>query len=485
MLTKRLLKNILPIVAGCILLSMSACGSKDKNGNNGDDLTDDSLLKSDICQWLTLPDKTALLQKQNKTLDFNATANDFPIISVDPGVTYQMMDGFGFALTGGSAYLLNKLEASVRDTLLNELFGNGSKSIGISYLRVSIGASDLSKEVFTYDEMPAGQTDMELKHFTLAQDTVDLIPVLKAILKINPDIKIMGSPWTPPLWMKSNKKSVGGSLQPEYYKVYASYFVKYITEMKKQGIHIDAITIQNEPLNPDNNPSLKMTSAEQAAFVKNSLGPAFTAAGLTTKIVLYDHNCDHPEYVTDILKDPDAAKYVDGSAFHLYGGDISAMSQVHNAFPEKNLYFTEQWVGGPGKFAGDLQWHLQNLIIGAPRNFSKNVLEWNLASDPSYNPHTPGGCTSCEGAITIGTTVVRNVSYYIIAHASKFVPSGSVRIKSDMVNNLPNVAFKTPEGKIVLIIVNTSNTYQSFNIAFEGKKAVTTMASGAVTTFVW
>ena len=230
---------------------------------------------------------------------------------------------------------------------------------------------------------------------------------------------------------------------------------------------------------------MKMLSPEQRDFIKNNLGPAFLTAGLATKIILYDHNCDHPEYVTNILSDPDAARYIDGSAFHLYGGDISALSQVHNAFPAKNLYFTEQWVGGPGNFGGDLRWHIQNLVIGAPRNWSRNVLEWNLASDPSYNPHTDGGCTKCEGALTIGSAVTRNVSYYIIAHASKFVPAGSVRISSTMISNLPNVAFRTPEGRKVLIVLNNSNTIQRFNIGFNGKKVITSLSNGSVATYVW
>jgi glucosylceramidase len=230
---------------------------------------------------------------------------------------------------------------------------------------------------------------------------------------------------------------------------------------------------------------MKMLATEQRDFIKNNLGPAFGAAGISAKIILYDHNCDHPEYVTSILSDPDAAKYIDGSGFHLYAGDISVLSQVHNAFPDKNLYFTEQWVGGPSNFGGDLQWHVQNLIIGASRNWSKNVLEWNLASDPQYKPHTDGGCTKCEGALTIGSTVIRNVSYYIIAHASKFVPAGSVRIASTMIANLPNVAFMTPEGRKVLIVLNNSNSSQSFNIGFKSRKTLASLSSGSVATYTW
>ncbi len=441
--------------------------------------------KTDVTYWLTTPDKIALLQKQNVSLLFKTEVNQNPTINTDEALTYQVMDGFGFSLTGGSAYLINKLPAANREALLKELFSSDSNSISISYLRISIGASDLSSSVFSYDDLPEGQTDVNLAHFSLAADKTDLIPVLKSILQINPKIKILGSPWSPPVWMKTNKSSVGGSLLPEYYPVYSKYLVRYITEMKSEGIPIDAITIQNEPLNPNNNPSLLMLASEQRDFIKNNLGPDFQSAAIATKIILYDHNCDHPEYATSILSDADAARYVNGSAFHLYAGNISALSQVHTAYSEKDVYFTEQWVGGPGNFAGDLKWHIQNLVVGATRNWSKNVLEWNLASDAAYNPHTNGGCTQCEGAITIDASITRNVSYYIIAHASKFVPAGSLRIASNMPDNLPNVAFKIPDGRIVLIVLNSSSSSQSFNIGFNGKLATTSLPNGAVATYIW
>ncbi len=442
-------------------------------------------VKSDISCWLTNPDKSALIQKQVPGLEFKKMVSDYPSIKVDARTTYQEMDGFGIALTGGSAYLINNLAPDLRASLLKELFLRDDNSIGISYLRISIGSSDLDASVFSYNDMPAGETDVNLNNFSLGQDTVDLIPVLKSILLLNPKIKIMGSPWSAPVWMKNNNNSIGGSLQPEYYDVYARYLLRYITEMKAEGIPIEAITIQNEPLHGGNNPSMIMLSDEQRDFIKNNLGPLFQSAGITAKIIVYDHNCDHPEYATDILSDPDAFKYIDGSAFHLYGGEISALSQVHDAYPSRNIYFTEQWVGGPGKFGPELMWYMKNIIIGAPRNWSRAVIEWNLASDPSYNPHTPGGCTSCEGAVTIDSGYTRNVAYYILAHASKFVPPGSVRIASDLLPNLPNVAFKTPDGRMVLIVVNSSDIPFKFNIVCNEKLATASLRKGAAATYVW
>jgi glucosylceramidase len=441
---------------------------------------------NDVDFWLTKGDQSVLLQKQTTVLSFGTASNSYPFINVDTTQVFQTVDGFGYTLTGGSAYVINKLNAADKASLLKELFGTDVNSISLSYLRISIGASDLDASVFSYDDMPAGQTDVNLDHFSLDHDKADLIPLLKEILAINPNIKILGSPWSPPVWMKDNGSSVGGSLLPQYYNVYAQYLVKYIQQMKAEGITIDAITPQNEPLNPANNPSLQMLASQQAVFIKSSLGPAFQAAAVKTKIIIYDHNCDRPDYPLAILNDADANKFIDGSAFHLYGGNISALSQVQSAFPNKNLYFTEQWTSSEGNFGGDLKWHVKNVIIGSMRNWSRVALEWNLANDPTFNPHTPGGCTQCKGALTIGgASITRNVGYYIIAHASKFVPAGSVRIGSSSSGDLQSVAFKTPAGKKVLIMENDGPADATFNIRFSTKWVTTTLPAGAVATYTW
>jgi glucosylceramidase len=444
-------------------------------------------VKTDVAIWLTQPDQSSLFQKQNLGLLFSAGTNSNPTITVDTTKAYQTIDGFGYTLTGGSATLINNLPPAQKDALLKELFATDSTKIGVSYLRISLGASDLSATTFTYDELPAGQTaDNNLQYFSIDQEKTDLIPILKKIIAINPSIKILSCPWTSPTWMKTNNSFRGGSLSTTYYDAYARYFVKYIQAMKAEGIIIDAITPQNEPLNPNNTPSLVMQATEQATFIKNYLGPQFKTAGITTKIISYDHNLDRTDYPLTILADAAANPYVDGSAFHLYAGSITSMSAVHDAYPAKNVYFTEQWVGGPGNFAGDLSWHVNNLIIGATRNWSRNVLEWNLAADASYGPHTVGGCTTCLGALTIGpATVSRNVAYYIVAHASKFVRPGSVRIDSNTPDNLSNVAFKTADGKKVLIVLNTSALLQNFNIKFNGKIVTASLGGGSVATFVW
>jgi glucosylceramidase len=438
--------------------------------------------------WLSTEDRSSLLAPQAAPLHFKKSDQQASAIDVDDQQKYQPVDGFGFALTGGSAQLLMRMDAPQRTALLQELFGTGDRDISVSYLRISIGSSDMNDHAFTYDDLKPGETDPGLEKFDFGPDKTSVIPALKKILAINPKIKILGSPWSAPAWMKTNGDLKGGSLKPEYYDTYAQYFVKFIAAMKAAGIKIDAVTPQNEPLNPKNTPSMVVEAAEEAAFIGKSLGPAFRKTGIDTRIIVYDHNCDRPDYPLTILNDSEARQYVDGSGFHLYEGEITALSKVHDAYPQKNLYFTEQMVVDE---RGDPRLHIAapvaRLIVGAPRNWSRNVLLWNLAADPEFKPHTDnGGCPVCEGAITLdGNNVTRNLAYYTVAHATKFVPPGSVRIQSSTLDKLPNVAYETPGGKYVVIVANTSGTAQTFQIRFHGESIVSTLSGGAAATYVW
>ena len=443
--------------------------------------------QNEVDFYLTKGDQSVKLDKQTTVLTFGTSVNNYANIEVDASQKFQNVDGFGFTLTGGSAEMINSLNDSKRSELLQKLFGDSENSISINFLRLSIGASDLDASPFSYNDLPEGQTDLNLEQFSIDKDRENLIPVLKDILAIKPDIKIMGTPWSPPAWMKDNKNTKGGSLLPEFYDVYAQYLVKYIQAMQDEGISIYAITPQNEPLHPGNNPSLYMPATEQAEFIKSSLGPAFENANIDTKIVIYDHNADKPEYPLTILNDAEARAYVAGSAFHLYAGDISALSTVHNQFPDKEIYFTEQYTASSGEFAGDLKWHLKNIIIGSMRNWSRTALEWNLANDASYGPHTDGGCTTCKGAVTVtsSSSYNLNVGFYIVGHASKFVPAGSERIKSNVSGNLNNVAFRTPDGKKVLIVENDGGNTELFNVKYNGKWFTVSLDGGAVGTLVW
>lgn len=444
------------------------------------------VVTNDVDFWLTKGNQSVLLAKQSGILGFGTTPNAYANIEVNVAQKYQTIDGFGYTLTGGSVDVINQLNPAKRTALLQELFGNGDNSIGVSYIRISIGASDLNATPFTYNDLAAGETDLNLDKFSLEKDK-NLIAMLKEILAINPKILILATPWSAPLWMKDVASFKGGKLKTEYYNVYAKYFVKYIQQMKAEGITIDAVTPQNEPLHDGNNPSMYMSATDQADFIKNSLGPAFKTANLSVKIIAYDHNCDNPNYPKTILADADAFPFVDGSAFHLYAGDISALTNVFNSYPTKNVYFTEQWTSSEGSFDGDLKWHLRNVIIGSMRNFSKNALEWNVANNQNFGPHTDGGCTMCKGAITITSSdsFQRNVAYYIIAHASKFVPLGSTRVESNSGGSLQNVAFITPSGSKVLIVENDGSATETFNIKFDGKWVTTSLEAGSVGTYTW
>lgn len=472
---------------------------------------------SAIEAWVTTLDRSQLFTKQEKPIEFNNSrrGRGAITITIDDNMQYQTIDGFGFSLTGGSAELMMRMSQPERTKLINELFRTDENNIGVSYIRLTIGASDLNSFVFSYNDLEDGEVDLKLEKFNLSQDMYDVIPVMKEILAVNPDIKIMASPWSAPTWMKTNNKVKGGKLKEEYYSVYAQYFVKYVEAMKEQGITIDAITIQNEPLNTNNTPSMQMLPNDQRIFIKDHLGAAFEEAGIKTKIVLFDHNLDRIDHPLTTLNDPEAAKYVDGSGFHHYGGKMSALTIMHAAHPDKNLYFTEQMViERPGSSTIEIANQVERLIVGATQNWSKNVILWNFAADPLNDPHTDdGGCPMCQGAVTLDDdNVTRNVAYYVIAHASKFVRPGSVRIGStqngDMLVNLtedeehrgegamrvgiseannvfPNVAFRTPEGKTVLIVANNSRSNNYFKIRCNGQFANIKLNPGAVGTYVW
>jgi glucosylceramidase len=451
-------------------------------------LSSESQERATIGVWLTSADQQALFDRQVSQFGFIDNTADLPVIALDTNPSYQTIEGFGFSLTGGSAMLIAALPEADRLALLRELFLPDGDGIGVSCLRLSIGASDLSERCFSYDDVPDGQTDLELAQFDLNAGDTDVIPLLQNILALNPALKIIATAWSAPRWMKTNQAFIGGKLKPEYYAVYAAYLVKYLQAMRERGIVIHAITPQNEPLNHKNEPSMVMEAPEQAEFIKHHLGPALRDAGLAdVELFCWDHNCDVKEYPLTVFADADARQYLSGSAWHLYGGDISVLSEVHQAYPDMKLYFTEQWVGSDGEFGGDLMWHARHVLIGSLRNWSRAVLEWNLASDPLCGPHTPGGEARCVGALTInGDQVTRNVAYYVIVHAAKFVRPGSFRINSgDQNDYLPSVAFLTPEGSVVLIVLNDTAEPQAFAIHYQGKSAVVALPARSVASYVW
>jgi glucosylceramidase len=438
--------------------------------------------------WLTTGDRAALFAQQPAPLPFASVADGAPVVLVNDMQQFQPIEGFGFAVTGGSAQLLMRMTADKRHELLKQIFATDGDGIGSSYLRVSIGSSDMNDHVYSYDDMPSGQADPKLDKFSLDPDKAEVLPVLKEILAIHPHVKILGSPWSAPAWMKTNDDVRGGHLKPEYFAAYAAYLVKYVQGMQAEGITLTAITVENEPLNPKNTPSMAVFAEEEDKLVGKYLGPAFEKAGIKTEIQLYDHNPDVTSYAMSILGDPVAGKYAAGTAFHLYGGTADALTEVHNAYPNKNLYLTEQSVTErPRSSSIGIAEPVSRVLIAATRNWSRNVLLWNLAADPHNGPHTNnGGCTGCVGAITLdGDNATLNVAYYAVAHFSKFVPPGSLRIGSGELEQLSTAAFLTPEGRVVLVVSNTGNFPRTFDIQYHNQFLKTTMPSESVGTYVW
>ncbi len=411
-------------------------------------------------------------------VEVDASKNSENVILINPDISYQEMDGFGAAITGSSCYNLLQMSQEDRTALLKETFDPVTGD-GYSYIRISIGCSDFSMDEYTWCDKP-GIENFEINEY----DKRDLFPILKEILAINPKIKIMGSPWTCPIWMKVNNLKdlqpfeswTSGQLNPAYYQDYATYFVKWIHEMNAEGFNIESVTIQNEPLNRGNSASLYMTWQEQRDFIKTALGPAFRSEGIDTKIIVYDHNYNYdvnkPEnsdqvgYPLHIYEDAEAAQYIDGAAYHAYGGRKEEMLNIHNTRPDKNLYFTEMSIGlwGDGyKFGGDLMWNMREVCLGTINNWNKAVIMWNFMLDDKHAPFRPGGCNICLGCIDIDSknykTLTKNSHYYTMAHLSKVIKPGAKRIDSKgyTANGLYYAAFLNPDNTYSAVVQNDTD----------------------------
>jgi len=443
--------------------------------------------------WLTASDRSQLLEPQaDVTFETDAPENE-KTIYVNENHLYQQMDGFGASMTDSSAWLIyTQLNETQRNAVMSALF-SPTDGIGVSITRIPMGASDfVNGEAYTYDDMPPGQTDPQLAHFSIDHDRAYIIPSLQRALEINPELKIMASPWSAPAWMKTSDELGHGSLLPEFYSVYAEYFVKFIQAYEAEGVPIYAITLQNEPHHePHSYPGLRMEPEEAVNFVKQSLGPAFEAAGIETKILIWDHNWDEYDYPIAVLDDPDAKKFIDGTAFHCYGGTVIAQGLVHDAHPDVDIYFTEcsggAWIPS---FAEGLKRDIKDLVMGSTRNWAKTVIKWNLALDTSYGPHT-GGCGNCFGFVTIDpeieTGFTTNWDYYSIGHLSKFVRNGAYRIASTsfQYDGLESVAFLNPDDSKALVISNTSSTDRSFAVRWGSQAFSYSLPSGTLATFTW
>lgn len=444
-----------------------------------------------VSVWETAADQSQLLAPQAGATFAAGSGSASQTITVNPASTYQSMTGFGASFTDSSAWRV--ANSPLRNSIMTRLF-SPSQGIGLDFLRQPIGASDFARSVYSYDDMPAGQTDPSLANFSISHDTAYILPILQQALQLNPAVTIMATPWSPPGWMKTSGSMIGGSLNTADYQVFANYLVKFLQAYQAAGVPVSLLTPQNEPeYSPSNYPGSTMTASQEAGLIASNLGPAIQSAGLSTKIIGYDHNWNDPSFPETILGDPAAAQYTAGTAWHCYAGDPSAQTTVHNAYPNKDTYFTEcsgtQSANPANTFADSLDWQTENLIIGATRNWAKSVVTWNMALDPSGGPSM--NCTTCTGVVTVNNsagTAAYNAEYYVLGQASKFVKPGAVRIDSNTFGsgNIEDVAFQNPDGSDALIVLNAdASNAHTFNVDENGQYFTYTLPAKAVATFTW
>ncbi|WP_329129795.1 discoidin domain-containing protein [Streptomyces sp. NBC_01476] len=466
--------------------------------------------------WVTTPDGAEEL-RPSTPVAFHPGASDLTTITVDPTRSYQSVDGFGGALTDSSAAVLSTLPPTARDTAMRQLF-DPRQGIGVSFLRQPIGSSDFTAAPahYTYDDMPAGRTDFSLRHFSIAHDQRQILPLLRQARKLNPQLTVMATPWSPPAWMKDSDSLTGGHLKddPAVYQAYARYLVKFVQSYAAAGVPVDYLTVQNEPQNrrPNAYPGTDLP-VQQEAKVIEALGPLLHRASPRTKILAYDHNwTTHPDDITtaeELGEDPQtdypyqvldgpAATWVAGTAYHCYSGDPSAQSALHDAHPDKGIWFTEcsgshGATDTPGQiFRGTLTWHARTITVGTTRNWAKSVADWNLALDAAGGPHN-GGCDTCTALLTVAAdgTVTTNAEFYTIGHLSKFVRPGAVRIASTNYGTtgwngqLTDVAFRNPDGSTALVVHNENDAPRSFAVAVGDQSFDYSLPGGALATFTW
>jgi glucosylceramidase len=444
-----------------------------------------------VSVWETTADQSQLLTPQAGAAFNTGSGSASQTITINPSTAYQSMTGFGASFTDSSAWLV--ANSPLRNSIMTKLF-DPVNGIGLDFLRQPIGASDFARSVYSYDDMPAGQTDPTLANFSIAHDNAYILPILQQARQLNPATTIMATPWSPPGWMKSSGSMIGGSLNSGGYQVFADYLTKFIQAYQAAGVPISLITPQNEPeYSPSNYPGSTLSASQEASLIGSNLGPDLQKAGLSTKIIAYDHNWNDTTFPETVLGDPSAGPYTAGVAWHCYAGGPSAQTTVHNAYPAKDTYFTEcsgsQSSNPASTFSDTLDWQTENLIIGATRNWAKTVTTWNMALDRSGGPSM--NCTTCTAAVTVDNsagTATYNAEYYVLGQASKFVKPGAVRIDSNTFGsgNLEDVAFRNPDGSHALIVLNADTaSAHTFNVDENGQYFTYTLPARAVATFTW
>ncbi|MFG3104304.1 RICIN domain-containing protein [Streptomyces sp. NPDC048182] len=430
--------------------------------------------------WVTTADGAKRLAADG-SVPFTATPQAVDI-RVDTATRAQRFTGAGASVTEASAHLVQGLPADRRADLMKSLF-SPAEGIGLNYLRQPLGSTDFNaaNTFWTYEDTQ-GQ-------FSIAHDQAEIIPVLKQATVLNPAIRFMGTPWSPPAWMKTGNSLNGGGLRPDRYQAYADYLVKAIKAYGQQGITLTDLTVQNEPEFATTYPSTAMTSAEQAEFLK-VLDRTLTANGLPTNVLAYDHNWDHPNYPLDVFSRTSGIARVIGAAFHCYGGTPDAQQQVVNA--GKRVFFTEcsgtDSADTSKTFADTLQWHAANLVVQNMRYGGETTVLWNLALDQNGGPHQGNCANRCNGVVEIANgNVTRNAEYYVLGHLTKFVKAGATRVGSTSqgAGGVQDVVYQNPDGSRAAYVVNSATSAQRFSITENGRSLAYTLPAGAVATFVW
>ncbi|MGW5283685.1 ricin-type beta-trefoil lectin domain protein [Streptomyces collinus] len=451
-----------------------------------------------VTAWLTTTDDSAGrhvvrgLQAQTPFAFQSGTGGGGENITVDENTRYQTFTGGGASFTDTAAWLMNSsgaLSASTRDATMRKLF-SPSDGIGLSFLRNPMGASDLARYGYTYDDVPAGQTDTSLAKFSLAHDLADVVPLTRQALQLDPALTVMASPWTAPAWMKDSGSLNGGWLKAEDYGAYASYFVKYLQAYRDQGVNVSYVTAQNEPTCCSGYPSMSWNGNGLAYFTKSELLPKLQAAGLTTKVLAHDWNWDvYDSYAAQTVDDPAVRNHPNfgGIAWHGYGGDIGKQTSVHDQYPALDAFGTEH---SGGTWIADQQREDMSNIIDYTRNWAKSVTKWSLAVDQNMGPHN-GGCGTCTGLVTVHNgdgasgTVDYTVEYYDMGHLTKFVRPGAQRIASTASTTVPNVAWRNPDGSKALIAYNGSSSARSVTVNWGAQHATYSLPGRTSATFTW
>lgn len=433
--------------------------------------------------WLTTESLSAALTRQADVAFQDGISSSGLSVALDESTRYQTIDGWGVSLTGASSWLLSEqLSEGKRVEVMESLFG--PTGIGLSMLRQTIGASDFNLATYSYND---GEADPGLTRFSIEPDRDYILPRLREALAVNPQLKVMASPWSPPGWMKSSGDLIGGTLLNTYYQANADYFVKFIQAYETEGIPIYAVTPQNEPgYSPPHYPGMILTKNQQIRFIGDYLGPTFRDAGLErVKIICHDHNYDGLDIPQAILASS-ASEYVAGSGFHHYGGPIQAMSTLNAQFPEKGIWFTE---GGFGEWND----HFDNIVhemIEIPRNWAKSIILWNAALDQNSGPSVIGEDNPNEGMLLIRSDrkddVRYNGQYYFLGHLSKFARPGAVRVKSpSLIGDLETVAFVNTDGSRVLVVANRNQSPRPIDVSWSGQSFSYAVPARSMMTFKW